>query len=140
LMENKHIKRLPVVRGKQVVGIVTRQNLLRALVGQVPAKRPITDDDAVRERLLAEMSKQSWAPLLNVIVTDGHVKLIGTIFDDRQRDALHVLVENVPGVTSIEDQLMLIEPMSGTVIELNGDQDTKAPGGTDTRRKVAVED
>jgi signal-transduction protein with cAMP-binding, CBS, and nucleotidyltransferase domain len=31
-MEKRHIKRLPVVRGKQVVGIVSRANLLQALV------------------------------------------------------------------------------------------------------------
>jgi CBS domain-containing protein len=117
LMEDRHIKRVPVIRGNQVVGIVTRQNLLRALVGLTRAKPPNTNDDAIRERLLAEMSKQPWAPLLNVIVTNGHVKLIGTIFDDRQRDALRVLVENVPGVTSIEDGLVLIEPTSGMVIE-----------------------
>jgi CBS domain-containing protein len=116
LMEDRHIKRLPVIRGKQVVGIVTRQNLLRALVGLARAKPSITNDDAIRERLLTDMSKQSWAPLLNVIVTNGHVKLIGTIFDDRQRDALRVLAENVPGVTSIEDELVLIEPISGMVV------------------------
>jgi CBS-domain-containing membrane protein len=134
LMEDKHVKRLPVVRGKQVVGIVTRQNLLRALVGLARAKPPITNDDAIRERLLADMSKQPWAPLLNVIVTNGHVKLIGTIFDDRERDALRVLAENVPGVKSIEDELILIEPMSGMAIDLTTAQGTKEPRGADTLR------
>lgn len=140
LMENKHIKRLPVIRGEQVVGIVTRQNLLRALVGMARAKPVITNDDAIRERLVAELSKQPWAPILNVIVTNGHVKLIGTIFDDREREALRVLAENVPGVKSIEDELILIEPMSGMAIELPAGQDIKEPSGADTRRKVAVED
>jgi CBS-domain-containing membrane protein len=140
LMENKHIKRLPVIRGKQVVGIVTRQNLLRALVGMARAKPPITNDDAIRERLIAELSKQSWAPIVNVIVTNGHVKIIGTIFDDRERDALRVLAENVPGVKSIEDELVLIEPMSGMAIELPAGQDVKAPHGADTVRRVAAKD
>lgn len=119
LMERNHIKRLPVLRGSKVVGIVTRQNLLRALAGLATAKPPImSDDDTIRERVIAELSKQSWAPLLpNVIVTNGNVKLVGTIFDDRQRGALRVLAENVPGVKSVQDELVWIEPMSGMVIE-----------------------
>jgi CBS domain-containing protein len=117
LMERNHIKRLPVLRGQQLVGIVTRSNLLRAFAGLAVVKRPASDsDDAVRETLLTELGKHSWAPMLNVIVTNGHVKLIGTIFDDRQRDAVRVLAENVPGVTGIEDGLTLIEPTSGMVI------------------------
>ena len=119
LMERHHIKRLPVLRGSKVVGIVTRQNLLRAVAGVATAKPPIvSDDDAIRERVIAELSKQAWAPMLpNVIVTNGHVKLVGTIFDGRQREAIRVVAENVPGVKSIEDQLVWIEPSSGMVIE-----------------------
>ena len=78
----------------------------------------MSDDDAIRERVIAELSKQPWAPLLpEVIVTNGHVKLVGTIFDDRQREAIRVVAENVPGVNNIEDQLIWIEPM-----ERNGHQ------------------
>jgi CBS domain-containing protein len=119
LMERNHIKRLPVLRANKLVGIITRQNLLRALAGSTTtAKTPrMGDDDAIRERILAEMSKQPWVPLLNVIVMNGNAKLIGTIFDDRQRDALRVLAENVPGVKKVEDELVFIEPMSGMVIE-----------------------
>jgi CBS domain-containing protein len=119
LMESKHIKRVPVLRAGKVVGIITRQNLLRALVAATPARAGTSsDDDAIRERLLAELEKQPWTPMmLNVVVTNGNVKLTGTIFDDRQRDAIRVLVENVPGVKSIDDELVWIEPTSGMVIE-----------------------
>ena len=44
------------------------------------------------------------------------MKLVGTIFDDRQRDAVRVAAENIPGVNSVEDQLAWIEPTSGMVI------------------------
>jgi CBS domain-containing protein len=116
LMERNHVKRLPVLRGDKVVGIVTRQNLLRAVVGSAPANLPITNDDEIRERFLAELNKQPWMPLmLNVIVTNGNVKLVGTIFDERQRDAIRALAENVPGVKNIEDELVCVEPMSGMV-------------------------
>jgi len=118
LMERRHIKRVPVVRDNKVLGIVTRQNLLRAFASASAAK-PVTrgDDDAIRKQIETELGKQSWVPLVNISVTNGYVKLSGTIFDDRQRDAMRVLVESINGVTGIEDQLVFIEPMSGMVIE-----------------------
>ena len=116
LMERHRIKRLPVVRGGRIVGIVTRQNLLSALIGRRVATEPAATDTAIREGLLAELKAQPWAPMIEVSVEDGRVKLIGTIFDDRQRDAVRVAAENIPGVKGIEDQLVWIEPMSGVVI------------------------
>ena len=118
LMERHRVKRLPVVRGREVVGIVTRQNLLHAMVGHRSAAEAVaTDDNTIRERLLAELKAQPWAPLIDIFVEGGKVTLSGTIFDDRQRDAVRVAAENIPGVKSIEDQLAWIEPTSGMVIE-----------------------
>src|SRR5436190_3265446 len=63
LMEKRRIKRLPVTRADQVIGIVSRANLLHALasVGS-DVKSPTPNDEAIRERLLAKLSKQNWAP------------------------------------------------------------------------------
>jgi osmotically-inducible protein OsmY len=68
---------------------------------------------------VAELQKQPWAPLaaIDVVVVDGVVKLSGAILDERQRGALRVAAENIPGVKQVEDHLVWIEPMSGTVIE-----------------------
>ena len=118
LMERHDVKRLPVVREHQIVGIVTRQNLVRALIGRTSAAAPVeSSDTAIRERLLAELKAQSWAPIVDISVEGGRVKLAGAIFDDRQRDAIRVAAENIPGVKSVEDQLAWIEPTSGMVIE-----------------------
>ena len=38
LMETKNVKRLPVMRGDRVVGIVTRANLLQAVAESRPAR------------------------------------------------------------------------------------------------------
>ncbi|MBV8961622.1 MAG: BON domain-containing protein, partial [Hyphomicrobiales bacterium] len=50
-------------------------------------------------------------------VKDGAVMLTGTIFDARQRLALKVVVENTPGVKTVQDRLVWIEPGSGLVVE-----------------------
>ena len=63
--------------------------------------------------------KQSWAPaaMVNVVVRDGVVEFWGVIIDERQREALKVAAENIPGVSAVKDHLVWVEPTSGMVIE-----------------------
>lgn len=120
LMERKRIKRVPVLCGGQLVGIVTRSNLMHAMVSMARAAQPAAKDDAtIRETLLAEMQKEDWAPaaMTNVVVRDGVVELWGVIVDERQREAMKVAAENIPGVKEVKDHLVWIEPSSGMVIE-----------------------
>jgi signal-transduction protein with cAMP-binding, CBS, and nucleotidyltransferase domain len=120
LMERRRIKRVPVIRGNKVVGIVTRSNLMYAIVSLArSAPKTAKDDLAIREQLISEMQKEKWAPMAmtNIVVRDGIVELWGTVFDDRQRDALKVAAENIPGVEAVKDHLVWVEPTSGMVLE-----------------------
>jgi CBS-domain-containing membrane protein len=119
LMERHHIKRVPVTRNGKLVGIVSRANLLRAMValaGQIIAS-PGSDTE-IRDRLLAEFTKQPWVPQVstNVIVRNGIVHLWGVIFEEEQRQAMIVAAENIQGVKGVEDHLVWVEPTSGLVI------------------------
>ena len=119
LMEKRQIKRVPVVLGPYVVGIVSRANLLHALASvSRDAKPDRQTDEAIRARLVDELAKQPWAPLahVNPIVRDGVVELWGTITDERERQALVVAAENIPGVTAVRDQLVWVDATSGMVI------------------------
>jgi CBS domain-containing protein len=70
LMERHRIKRVPVVRDGQVVGIVSRANLLRALAS-VAAEIPPGphSDEAIHEGVLAELDRQSWGPRNSIDVS-----------------------------------------------------------------------
>jgi len=125
IMEKHRIKRLPVLREQKLVGIVSRANLLHALAGVASDIKPVTtSDEAIREQLLAELGRQSWAPaaLINAIVKQGVVELWGTITDERERQAIIVAAENVPGVKGVRDHLVWIEPNTGTVIYSTSDE------------------
>jgi CBS domain-containing protein len=123
LMERHRIKRVPVVRAGVIVGIVSRANIMHALVSlAAQAKPPAGDDAAIRAQILAECEKQSWAPMANVVVRDGVVELWGTITDERERQAMIVAAENVAGVKTVHDHLVWIEPNSGFVIQSEEDQ------------------
>ncbi len=120
MMERRRIKRVPVLRDNKVVGIVTRSNLMHAVVSLARSEPKETKDDStIRDKLLAEMQKEEWAPaaMTNVVVHDGIVELWGVIIDDRQREALKVAAENIAGVKSVKDHLVWVEPTSGMVIE-----------------------
>ena len=118
LMEKRQIKRLPVVRGNNVVGIVSRANLLHALASVAREAKPAAQsDEAIRALLLAELAKQPWAPvaLINPVVRDGVVELWGTITDERERPALMIAAENVPGVKAVHDRLAWVDATTGMV-------------------------
>jgi CBS domain-containing protein len=120
LMERRRVKRVPVLCGGEVVGIVTRSNLMHAMVSLARNAPPqAIDDAAIREQLQAEMQKEQWAPaaMTNIVVHEGVVELWGVIVDDRQRAALKVAAENIPGVKSVKDHMVWVEPNSGVVIE-----------------------
>lgn len=117
LMERYRIKRLPVVRGKALVGIVTRANILRAVARLAHEAQPPSASDAeIRAKLLDELKKLPWTPPLDLGVKDGVVKLSGVLTDERERTALRVAAENVPGVKKVVDDLVWIDPHSGMTI------------------------
>ena len=124
LMEQRRVKRLPVIEAGRLVGIVSRANLVRALVQTLaappggPGDRGMTGDAEIRQRVLDEIARQPWGPRssVDVRVKDGTVDLYGTITDDRERTALQVLAEKIPGVTAVRDNLVWVEPVSGFVI------------------------
>ena len=120
MMEKYRVKRVPVLRGKKVVGIVTRANLMHAMVSLARGEPKVaTSDAAIRQELLREMKNEKWAlaSMINVVVHGGVVELWGMIVDDRRREALVVAAENIRGVKEVKDHLSWVEPTSGVVIE-----------------------
>lgn len=117
LMEKYRVKRLPVVRGKALVGIVTRANILRAVTRLAHETQPATAGDAeIRAKLSDELKKLPWTPPVSVGVKDGVVKLSGVLTDERERTALRVVAENIPGVKKVLDDLIWVDPHSGMTL------------------------
>jgi CBS domain-containing protein len=114
LLEAHRIKRVPVVRGGQLVGIVSRANLLHSLAARPipPPPEARLDDRAIRDavaRVLEREDLTSHGPL-NVTVTNGVAELWGLVESEEERLAIRVAVENVPGVTAVRDNLGRVRP------------------------------
>jgi CBS domain-containing protein len=120
LMERHRIKRVLVLDGDAPVGILSRADLLRGLAGALEATPVAAMSDAeIRERILAELARTAWVPRDGIAITveNGIVDLNGVILDEKERGALRVAAENVPGVRAVEDHLVWVEPVSGTIID-----------------------
>jgi len=122
LMERHRVKRLPVLRGDALVGIVTRADLVRALgtlLGRETASVSASSDDEIRKHVLAALAESSWAPRagITITVTDGIVTLDGAIIEEKERQALRVAAENVPGVKAVRDRIVWVEPVTGAALE-----------------------
>jgi CBS domain-containing protein len=133
LMERRRVKRLPVLRDGKMVGIVSRANLMRALVSLARSgEAPVGGDQALRERLVAAFAQQPWAPHVNIVIKDSVAELWGTITDERERQACIVTAENVAGVRAVHDHLTWIEPISGMAFPSPEDE---AKGANDRSQK-----
>lgn len=120
LMQKRRVKRVPVVDAGKLVGIVSRADLLRALVRILTreAKAHAHDqatDEAIRDRIVAIVDKEPWGsrPDIDVTVKAGVVDLYGTVMDERERTALIVAAEGVAGVKAVNDRLERAEPPFG---------------------------
>ncbi len=92
LVDNR-IRAVPILRGGDLVGIVSRRDVLRTLVRDDSAIR-----GEVRERLAAYAGEPDrW----RVDVEDGVVTVSGTWRDDRDRTAVTNLTTTVPGVVRV---------------------------------------
>jgi CBS domain-containing protein len=125
LMERRHIKRLLVIEGGKLVGIVTRANLVRALLRRLtrePKHTGLEIDGVIHDNIIAAIDKEPWGPRFSITVkvADGIVDFFGSITDERERTALRVVAENIPGVKEVRDHLVWVEPVSGFVIPAEG--------------------
>ena len=107
VLEKNRIKRVPVVDNEELVGIVSRGDLLRGLATHgAKIKPPSSDDQSIREKILAELKANDLSfPNANIVVSDGIVHLWGAVQSDSEREALRVAAEDVDGVRGVEDHL-----------------------------------
>jgi CBS domain-containing protein len=99
VMVERKVNRLPVVDGSELVGIVTRADLVRAFV------RP--DDELEREIREDVAGDALWidASGLDITVTGGAVTLAGEVERRADAELLERLTAAVPGVVSVRSEL-----------------------------------
>lgn len=109
IFEARHVRRVVVVQGGCLAGLVTRYDLMRALArasASAPEPQAPADDDQIRARLLQELDGQPWwsDAWSSVFVHGGVVYFAGVARSRADQDAARVAAENIPGVRAVRDQ------------------------------------
>lgn len=109
LLDQLGVKRLPVVSGRRLTGIVSRHDLLKALIAAQTAPAPASaySDAAIASAIRAAMADAAWIDQAQivVVVAAGTARLEGRVSTTSQHLALRTLVENTPGVAAIDDRV-----------------------------------
>jgi len=113
LLERHKIKRIPIVRdggtaGGMLAGVVSRSDLLRAVLSREPDQPVLQPTDrALRELVVAALDNHSWTSKwpVNVFANDGVVHLWGFVEGEEVGKAYRVAAENVPGVRRVKNHL-----------------------------------
>lgn len=119
LLERRRIKRVPVLDEGRLVGIVSRSDLVHAMVSAARAGAPAGPftDEAIRALLMAELRRQAWwrKELAKVTVEQGVVTFAGLIETENERIAARVAAETVPGVRSVVDERLAYRDLTSMV-------------------------
>lgn len=125
LLEQNRIKRVPITRNGQLVGIVSRANLLHGVAaspaygGQTHLGSSVgantsassPSDESTRAAITNCLHNDiGVGHHINVIVSDGVVDLWGGVETDAERQAVRAAAENTPGVRAVHDHLSVLAP------------------------------
>lgn len=107
-MAARGVKRLPVMRDGVLVGLISRADLMHAIVN-VPDEHVAAGDEALATSIRARLGQldSMLAELPTVLVTQGVANLWGSVRSEAERDAIRVVVETVPGLKGIDDHMSL---------------------------------
>jgi CBS domain-containing protein len=109
LMESRNVKRFPVMRGDEIVGMVTRADFMPAIARLLTGTACSDTDEHIRDGVFAVLSDAPWRPsALNLSVRNAVVTLRGSVRSDNERKATVVAAENVAGVARVDDELSTI--------------------------------
>jgi CBS domain-containing protein len=118
LMERDHIRRVLVMEGKAVRGVICRSDLLRGLLSAREAATATETDRGIRAMLLDEIRDQPWRTLADrdIAVKNGTVTFAGPRTSEEEREALRVAAESIAGVVGVSDRTLGPLPVSVPLI------------------------
>lgn len=109
LLEKHRIKRVPVVINGKIAGIVSRANLIQALVSDAKSSNASVDDATLHGNILEQLRSKPWVDpsTINVVVNNGYVELWGIVDSETEKNAIRVAVEVTPGVRQVANKLVV---------------------------------
>ena len=111
ILESNHIKRVPVIEGGRLVGLVSRADVLRGLASFGSREVvPTVEDWDIGAGLLELVRRRAGVSMqsVSVIVVKREVYLWGIVENEKEKAAVHVAAEDLVGASNVHNFLNTI--------------------------------
>jgi CBS domain-containing protein len=107
MLQRRGIKRVPVMLRDQLVGIVSRADLVKALASRGTGPVASASDAEIVRVINDRLDREPWAHRSGVMVKseEGVVAFWGLVESESERAATAALASNVPGVKKVRNYL-----------------------------------
>lgn len=108
ILDERRIRRLPVVADGRLVGIVSRGDLVKALAAAAPAEPVSRPDAQLVEEMRARLARERWVASRGVIVQaqDGVLTLLGLVESEAEKAALETMARAIEGAKGVQSRLL----------------------------------
>lgn len=109
ILDQRRIRRVPVVADGRVVGIVSRGDLVKVLANAPsPVGGPTSDSQLVSE-MRVRLAQEPWVTHHGIVVDakNGELLIWGLVASRAEKSALETMARSLPGVKGVRSQLLV---------------------------------
>ncbi|MBI2215784.1 MAG: CBS domain-containing protein [Candidatus Rokubacteria bacterium] len=109
LIHEHNIRRVPVVSGGALVGIVSRADLIKALARGEPERTVARSDAQLVREMQTRMKAEAWLSNRNILIeaSDGILSLWGVVETESEKSALETMARAIPGSRGVDSHLLI---------------------------------
>jgi CBS domain-containing protein len=110
LLQAHDIKHVPVVEDGRLAGIISRRDLMRALL-DVPQDCTASGDEAIGTAVRSRLESELEITMVGTTILNGVVTLRGKVETELEREAARVAAESIRGVGGVVNKITLADHM-----------------------------
>ena len=109
ILDERRIRRLPVIADGRLVGIVSRGDLVKALAAATPAEPGSRSDAQLVEEMRARLARERWVASRGIVVQaqDGVLTLLGLVESEAEKAAFETMARAIEGVQRVDSRLLV---------------------------------
>ena len=109
ILDEHRIRRVPVVADGQLLGIVSRGDLVKALAKAPPRAGSQPSDERLVREMRARLAEEPWISNRGIVVQtkDGVISLWGLVLTETEKSAVETMARTIEGCKGIDSHLVV---------------------------------
>jgi CBS-domain-containing membrane protein len=115
LLHHHQIRRLPVLAGRRVIGVVSRHDIVKAMAEAPSGPRARQPDAALVAAMRVNLEREPWVTNrdMSVEANDGVLLLQGCVASEAERAALETMARAIAGCQGVANRLSVLPSSPG---------------------------